>query len=198
MGRSNLASIEKKLRLELSREGRRIGVLGLCEGREGNISARLGEAMLVKATGQFLSDATPKDFIKVRLPKPASGWKREPSIEVNMHRLLYVKRPDVNAVVHTHPPYVTSFCVAGVRLEPVTTEASFYFPKGIDVLPEEEPGSLRLADAVSDGMKGGANALLLQRHGLVTLGPSLHDAMQLSIAAERTAQVAILSRLLRL
>jgi len=189
--------LEKRLRLELSREANRIGDLGLCEGREGNISVRLGGSMLVKATGQFLSDATPKDFVKVALSRPTSGWKREPSIEVNMHRLLYVKRPDVNAVVHTHPPYVTSFCVAGMRLDPVTTEASFYFPKGIDLLPEEPPGSLRLADAVSEKMKEGESSLLLERHGLVTLGPSLHDAVQLSITAERTAQVAVLSKLLR-
>jgi ribulose-5-phosphate 4-epimerase/fuculose-1-phosphate aldolase len=192
-----MTTLESRLRLELSREGKRIGDLGLCEGREGNISARLGDAMLIKATGQFLSDARPKDFVKVQLSRPASGWKREPSIEVNMHRLLYLRRPDVNAVVHTHPPYMTSFCVVGLRLDPVTTEASFYFPRGIDLLPEEEPGSLRLADAVSEKMKGGSNALLLERHGLVTLGSSLHDAMQLSITAERTAQVALLSRLLR-
>jgi L-fuculose-phosphate aldolase len=188
---------EKKLRLELSKEARRIGALGLCEGREGNISARLGGVMLVKATGQFLSDATPKDFVKVMLASRDADWKREPSIEVNMHRLVYVKRPDVSAVVHTHPPFVTSFCVAGLRLDPVTTEALFYFPKGIDLLPKEEPGSLRLAEAVSEKMREGADSLLLERHGLVTLGPSLHDAIQLSIAAERTAQVAILSRLLK-
>ncbi|HVP24157.1 MAG TPA: class II aldolase/adducin family protein [Conexivisphaerales archaeon] len=192
-----MTPLERRLRLELSREGRRIGDLGLCEGREGNISARMGRVMLVKATGQFLSDATPRDFVKVELEQPASGWRREPSIEVNMHRLLYVKRGDVNAVVHTHPPYVTAFCVAGLRLDPVTTEASFYFPKGVDLLPEEEPGSMRLADAVSEKLKGGGNSLLLERHGLVTLGATLHDAMQLSIAAERTAQVAVLSRLLK-
>jgi ribulose-5-phosphate 4-epimerase/fuculose-1-phosphate aldolase len=192
-----LTPAERRLRLELSAEARRIGALGLCEGREGNISARMGKVMLVKATGQFLSDATMRDFIKVRLGGGGSGWRREPSIEVNMHRLLYVRRPDVNSVVHTHPPYVTSFCVAGLPLQPVTTEASFYFPKGIEILPEEEPGSLRLAEAVSEKMEGGANALLLARHGLVTLGPSVHDALQLSIAAERTAQVAILSRLLK-
>jgi len=189
--------VERRLRVELAREANRIGALGLCEGREGNISMRMGGLMLVKATGQFLSDATPKDFVKVDLQRPPKGWKREPSIEVNMHRLLYLKRPDVNAVVHTHPPYVTSFCVAGLRLQPVTTEASFYFPKGIDLLPEEEPGSLRLADAVSEKLKDGGDSLLLERHGLVTLGRSLHDAMQLSISAERTAQVALLSRLLK-
>jgi L-fuculose-phosphate aldolase len=189
--------LEKKLRLELSKEARRIGDLGLCEGREGNISARMVEVMLVKATGQFLSDATPKDFVKVKLASRGADWKREPSIEVNMHRLLYVRRPDVNAVVHTHPPFVTSFCVAGLRLEPVTTEAAFYFPKGIDLLTKEEPGSLRLAEAVSERMEKGVDSLLLESHGLVTLGPSLHDAIQLNIAAERTAQVAILSRLLK-
>jgi L-fuculose-phosphate aldolase len=188
---------ERKLRLELSKEARRIGVLGLCQGREGNISARMGDVMLVKATGQFLSDATPMDFVKVKLASRGGEWEREPSIEVNMHRLLYVRRPDVNAVVHTHPPFVTSFCVAGLRLDPVTTEAAFYFPKGIDLLPREEPGSLRLAEAVSRRMKGGADSLLLERHGLVTLGRTLHDAIQLSIAAERTAQVAALSRLLK-
>lgn len=193
-----MTPLEQKLRLELAKEARRIGELGLCEGREGNISARLGDSMLVKATGQFLSDATPKDFVKVRLANRDADWRREPSIEVNMHRLLYVKRPDVEAVVHTHPPFVTSFCVAGLRLEPVTTEAAFYFPKGIDLLPKEEPGSLRLAEAVSENMEKGVDSLLLESHGLVTLGPSLHDAIQLSIVAERTAQVAILSRLLKL
>jgi L-fuculose-phosphate aldolase len=191
-----LSTVERKLRLELSREARRIGELGLCQGREGNISARMGAVMLVKATGQFLSDATPKDFVKVKLESRDPDWEREPSIEVNMHRLLYLRRPEVNAVVHTHPPFVTSFCVAGLRLDPVTTEAAFYFPRGIDLLPKEEPGSLRLAEAVSTKMKD-IDSLLLERHGLVTLGKSLHDAIQLSIAAERTAQVAVLSRLLK-
>jgi L-fuculose-phosphate aldolase len=188
---------EKDLRLELSKEAVRIGALGLCAGREGNISARLGRVMLVKATGQFLSDATPSDFVKVTLARKADSWKREPSIEVNMHRLLYLARPEIGAVVHTHPPYVTAFCAAGLTLEPATTEAEFYFPKGIPLLPREEPGSLELAEAVSARMKEGTDALLLEKHGLVTLGATLHDAVQLSIAAERTAQVAVLSRLLR-
>jgi L-ribulose-5-phosphate 4-epimerase len=193
----SLTPDEKSARLELSREAKRIGSLGLCEGREGNISVRLGHSMLVKATGQFLSDATPKDFVRVSLSGRGAAWRREPSIEVNMHRLLYVVRPDIGAVVHTHPPYVTAYCVAGMPLKPATTEAEFYFPGGVPLLPEEEPGTLRLAEAVSKKMKAGANALLLERHGLVTLGGNLHDAVQLSIAAERTAQAAILSRLLR-
>jgi len=184
------------LRKDLANEAHRLALLELVAGREGNISARFGNAMLVKATGQFLSDAKAADFIRVDLAGKESFWRRRPSIEVNMHRLIYLKRKDVNAVVHTHPPYVTAFCVAGKPIDPVTTEAQFYFPQGIPIIGRETPGTLRLAEAVSDRMKDGLKALLLSQHGLVTVGKDLREAVELNIAAERTAQSAALSRLL--
>ena len=115
-----------------------------------------------------------------------------------MHRLAYLARPELGALVHTHPPYCTALCAAGFQFETVTTESAYYFPKGIPLLPLKEPGSIQLAEEVRDSLMIGYDALLLSKHGLVTVGKDLHKAVELSIAAERTAQTYILSHVLRL
>jgi L-fuculose-phosphate aldolase len=192
-----MSPTDRSLRRQLASEGRRVAALGLVAGREGNVSCRYGNYMLIKVTGQFLSDARQVDFVKVAMTDEEEFWRQQPSIEVNMHRLLYLKRPDVGGVVHTHPPFVTAFCVASEVLEPVTTEARFYFPKGIPLLPLKAPGSMDLAVQVAEMASLGFDALMLEGHGLVTMGPDLRRAVELNIAAERTAQAALLSRVLK-
>ena len=112
---------EHELRREMVRVGRLMWERGYVAATDGNLSARLGSnRLLVTASGLskgFLSD---DDLIVIGLDgEPVSAYRargKRPSSEISMHLEVYRQRPDVNAVVHAHPPLATAFSIAGVSL----------------------------------------------------------------------------------
>ncbi|MGC8773063.1 MAG: class II aldolase/adducin family protein [Conexivisphaera sp.] len=184
------------LREELAREARYIAIQGLVAGREGNISARRGDLIAIKATGVRMLDASPADFsvmdVKGRVLEGPS-----PSSEYRMHLMIYAASEAAGAVVHAHPPYTLSLASAGAWPSPSTEEARLYYDRVCDVrrLP---PGSEELARAVSEAASSGCRAILLRDHGIVFVARDLKDAVDGAVAEERSSQVQFMSTILDL
>ena len=81
---------------------------GLVPGKAGNISARFGDVVAITPTLKSLSNLKEEDIVLVDMQANILT-KGTPSSEVNMHLEIYKKRPDANAIVHTHSPYATGF-----------------------------------------------------------------------------------------
>jgi L-fuculose-phosphate aldolase len=97
--------------------GRRIWLKGFCAGNEGNHSYRLGEnRILCTPTGVSKGNLKPDDMCLVDLEGKQVGGKRRRTSEILLHLAIYKNRPDVKAVIHSHPPHATAFAVAGVDL----------------------------------------------------------------------------------
>jgi L-fuculose-phosphate aldolase len=121
--------------------------------------------------------------------------ERNPSSEMQMHLEVYRRRPDVQAVVHAHPPIATGFAVAGIPLdravlaEVVTTLGSVPIAEYATPSTRELPEAVRQYVQAHDGM-------LLANHGALTLGKDLFSAYYKMETIEHFAHISLVARLL--
>jgi L-fuculose-phosphate aldolase len=150
-------------------------------GAMGNISVRdRGEAW-IKRGGTWMEKAKPSDFIK-------TGRKNKGLVskEINLHLCCYKARPDINAVIHTHPNMVTGLATAGVDLGRKMAKIRPKIGSKIETIKYYKPGSIALAKAVKKAIKR-ANAVAMANHGLVVIGKSLKEAYQKTLIIEKEA-----------
>ncbi|HTY59257.1 MAG TPA: class II aldolase/adducin family protein, partial [Bacteroidota bacterium] len=110
---------EWDLRKQIVEIGKRIWTRGYVASNDGNISVLLNDGeVLTTPTGVSKGFMTTDMIIKCdRAGKVIAGNRDyRPSSEVKMHLDIYRERPDIRSVVHAHPPYATSFAVAGIPL----------------------------------------------------------------------------------
>jgi L-fuculose-phosphate aldolase len=187
-------SDEQHLRAEIVEIGRRLYARGLVSGHEGNLSVRMGHALLVSPTGVCKGFLRPEDIVLADLHGHAPGARRA-SMETPLHAEIYGRRSDVGAVVHAHPPTATGFAVAGVPLDqPLTAEAVLKLG-AVPIVPYETPSSRELAEAVGRSIEG-TQALLLANHGALTVGASLEEAWERMESLEALARISLVTRLL--
>ena len=174
---------------------------GLVGGAGGNISVRLPDRAeaLISATGVSLGDLTPVTVVRVDLMgqvvEAHEGYR--PSKETGFHVCAYRLRPHVGAVVHLHPPFATAFAVRGKEL-PLVTDGAMLNLKHVPVVGHAPSGSADLHRIVEDGLRRHpeAKAILMERHGMFSMGPNLTVAYNVADLVEDTAKIALLSRLI--
>jgi arylformamidase len=187
---------EQRLREELARQCRFAYHRGLVSAAGGNLSARLGtgDTFLISASGVSLREIGPEDFVTVDLGgQPLAARDGQvPSKEVLMHTAVYAARPDVHAVAHLHPPGCIVFAVRGQPI-PLVTVTSEERLGPTPVIPVESSGSPALATHVRHALaaNGTVNVLLLARHGILSLGASVAQAIDRADLAEYTAKIAL-------
>ncbi len=179
---------ELRLRREITQAGRRLWQDGLVAHTDGNISARLdGNWVLITPSGVNKGSLKPHQILRVKIEDGTVDGNGKPSVETPMHLAIYRARPDVNAIVHAHPPYATAFAAAGMALtEPVFPEMIVRFGE-VPLVPYATPGTDRLAELVAEAIQD-HEALLLQNHGAITVGQTLEEACGLMEALEWTAK----------
>ena len=152
---------------------------GLCRHGGGNFSQMDREKGLIVITPHAVSrhTFTADDLLVIDIEGNVIENKRgfEPTSETPMHTLIYKERPDASAVCHTHAKNSTAFsCMGGMPVKPVAFEAIFYVGT-CRVAPFVTPGSAELGESAVEYMKG-SHAVILGKHGLVTIGSNIYDA----------------------
>ena len=150
--------MKSRLRAEIVEAGRRLYARGYVASNDGNISARLDDARLI-TTPKSVSKGfmTPDMMVIVDYDGKKLAGDRDPSSELPMHLEIYRNRPDVNAVVHAHPPLATGFAVAGIPLtravlaEVVTTLGSIPIAEYGTPSTAELPAAVRKYIKAHDG-----------------------------------------------
>ncbi len=159
---------------------------GLITLSEGNVSVRKGNGFLITPGGLRKDRVEPSHIALVSLEGEIICGR--PSSEYLLHLEIYRKRPDVNAVVHAHPPFVLSLASAEVPLKyPVLGEAVFLLGP-VPIVDFSLPSSRELAEKAGEASLR-HDALLLENHGAVTLAPNLDLALAMMETLERTAEV---------
>ena len=149
---------------------------GYIVASDGNMSARVDvDRYLITPSGKRKGELKEEEILLINNHGTVIEGTLKPSIEIWMHIWIYETRPDVNAVVHGHPPYATAFSFHMPReYEPLVPEIKEYLgPFGF--VPYRAPGSRELAELVREKCSD-HNVLILHKHGVVTLGESLEDA----------------------
>ena len=161
---------------------------------DGNVSVRLGDRVLVTPSGVHKGLMEPDQVITVDLEGSVIAGAGKPSSEIQMHLLAYRLRPDVHAVVHAHLPYATSCTLAGISLLEAILPEVVITLGGIPTAPYATPGTAEVPAAIRDFIQE-FDAILLSRHGAMTVGRDVTDAYNKMEKLEHTARVVLAARL---
>lgn len=189
---------EHEIIQEMCEIGRRVYERGMVASNDGNFSVKINDnEFLCTPTGVSKGFMTPEYICRIdaegRLLEANGDFK--PSSEMKMHLRVYKERPDVQAVVHAHPPYATTFAAAGIALEqPVLSEALLTLGR-VPVAKYGTPSTREVPDAVSEYLPY-YDAMLLANHGALTYGDSLMNAYHKMESVEFYARILYQTRML--
>jgi len=184
--------MEEELREEMVAYGRLLYAQGLVSGASGNMSARLdAHRILVTPSGCHKGLLTSSDLVVFDMEsgRMVSKGSAQPSSEFRMHTYIYAQLPGVQAVIHAHPPYAVALSVAGVSLEAVVLPETVLALGAIADCGYATPTTNDVVEAIKAPVQSGTSALILARHGSVTLGNSLHEAFCRLETLEHLARV---------
>ena len=161
---------------------------------DGNVSVRLDDRLLITPSGVNKGIMEAEQILTVDLDGRVLEGEGRPSSEIRMHLLAYELRPEIAAVVHAHLPYATGCTLAGIDLlEPILPEVVITLG-GIPTAPYATPGTEAVPEAIRSFIKE-YDALLLSRHGAMTVGRNVLDAYNKMEKLEHTARVVLAARL---
>ncbi len=177
-------------RIALCRLGRLLHQQGLVAGMDGNLSARIGaDRFVATPTGCHLGLLEPDELVVIngdQVPaRVTSEWA--------MHRACYDARSDVSAVVHAHPPHLVAQSLTPSPPDPSVLPEVLVGVGSVARVPYLTTGTESLAVAVGEAVTE-HNAVVLQRHGAVTVGPSAMAAFSRMEAIEHAARILHLVR----
>ncbi|MBU0712477.1 class II aldolase/adducin family protein [bacterium] len=177
---------------EICSVGEKIHQQGFVAANDGNISVRTSkESFIITPTGVSKGDLKPEKLILVNGERFEGSL--EPSSEFKMHRAIYKSRVDVRAVVHVHSPYATAFAMLGLGMEEMLFPEVIVTLGKIPLVPYRTPSTQAFADIVAQYAQD-ADALLLERHGIVALGSDLWDAYYKIERVEHIFKIISISR----
>ena len=161
----------------------------LTKGTGGNISAcnREKGLMAISPSGMDYFKTEPEDVVVLDLEGRVVEGRRIPSSEADMHRLLYIDRSDINAVVHAHSTYATTLACMRWSL-PAEHYLVGFAGHDVRCAPYATFGTPELARVAVEGMKG-RFAVLLGNHGLLAAGPNMHYAFNVAEEIEFVCEI---------
>ncbi len=189
--------IEKEIRKEIAAYGGLVYAQGLASGASGNLSARVDEDyILVTPSGCHKGMLHAADLLlyNMKTCQTAGETKIKPSSEIRMHTYVYRHRPDVQAVIHAHPPYVVALSVAGISLAEVVLPEVVLAIGAIVDCGYATPTTEDVVQVMKQPVQEGRNALILARHGSVTLGKTMQEAFCRLETVEHVAKVTAIAR----
>jgi L-fuculose-phosphate aldolase len=193
-----MSPTEQELRKEIVLVGKLMYERGLIVATDGNISARLPDgAILITPTGLCKGLMTPDQLIVIDLegrkvgPGTATNQQLMPTSETAMHLEAFKQRPDVMGVVHAHPPHAIALSIAGISLADCMLPEAIVFLGLTPTTPYATPSSEENARAIREVITG-HDALVLQRHGSLTVGAGPLNAYYRTETLEQIARITFM------
>lgn len=186
---------EQELRQQICLIGQLMHRQGYIDGTSGNISARLEDGrILTTPSGLAKGFMTPDQLIIVdmngrRMDQPtAANAHLRPTSEVLMHLECYQQRPDVNGVVHAHPPTAVALTIAGYDFQKCLIPEMLVVLGMIPTAPYSTPSSAENREAIKH-LIGQHDAILLAHHGSLTVAGSVWEAYLRLETVEHSARI---------
>ena len=175
----------------------RLETMGYVIGTYGNASARIPGGLIVTPSRVDYHTITPDDMVSVADDGHVLEGHRLPSSETDVHRLIYLERPDVGAVLHTHSFYATALSCLHETVPVIVEEQSQVVGDAIRCAPYVPAGQHeKLGQAVASTL-GASNGVLLANHGVVACGRDVAEALFAAQIIERVCQMYLLTRAIR-
>jgi len=170
---------------------------GLVVWTGGNVSARVpGEdRFVIKPSGVDYDDLTAADMIVCDLDGNVVEGEHAPSSDVASHAYVYREMAHVGGVVHTHSTYATAWAARGEAVPCVITGQADEFGGEIPVGPFAIIGDDAIGRGIVATLTGHrSRAVLMQNHGVFTIGKNARDAVKAAVQAEDCARTVHISR----
>lgn len=188
---------EEKAKEQAVKMGRSMSVAGLVTGTWGNLSMRVpkNNHLIITPSGMLYSVLQVRDMVVLDMTGRVIDGDRKPSSEYLMHVAIYRDRPDVHAIMHTHSVYASAMAVARKSIPPILEDLAQLVGGAVPVAEYARAGTQDLANLVVRAL-GKCNAVLMANHGLVGVGRTLEEAMQVCQIVEKSAQVYMWAELI--
>jgi L-fuculose-phosphate aldolase len=185
---------ERESRIELAEICRLMYQKDLISSTDGNVSVKLkNDRLLITPSGIHKGFLKPADVIVTDMQGKKISGSRNASQEILMHIEAYNTRPDINSVIHAHPIYCIAFTLAGLDL------GSDFLPEvvlsvgRIPIVPYSTPTSSEVAEKIREYIAT-YDAMILDRHGSLTVGKTVFDAFNMLERMEHVAKVMCFAR----
>ena len=184
-----MTKTELQLRRAIIESCRFMNASGLNQGTSGNISARLGERMLITPSATPYDRMTPEMIAAMPLADDSESWSGplKPSTEWRFHRDILRAKSEAGAVVHAHSPFATTLAIARRGIPPCHYMIAAFGGTDIRCAGYARYGTKALSDlalAALEDRTGG----LLANHGMIATGPTLEKALWLAVELETIAR----------
>ncbi len=174
---------------------------GLVIWTGGNVSGRVpgADLFVIKPSGVDYDDLAPENQILCDLDgnviAESPGSEKSPSSDTAAHAYVYRHMPEVGGVVHTHSTYATAWAARGEEIPCVITAMADEFGGPIPVGPFAIIGDESIGEGIVATLTGHrSRAVLMQNHGVFTIGKDARDAVKAAVMAEDVARTVHLSR----
>jgi len=170
----------EKERKQVIECGKKLIDNGLTVGTFGNVSVYNREEglMAISPSGMDYFKIGLEDVVVMTPEGKKVEGDNKPSSEVDMHRIFYLKRPEINAVVHTHSTFATTLACMHKSVPPIHYLVA-YSGRDVPCIPYVQFGTYELAQAAYDAMADGY-ACILGNHGLLSVGGSIDYAFDVA------------------
>ena len=168
---------------------------GFTEGTSGNVSMRVTDGALITPSTVPYMEITPPDVVLMDLEGNVLEGERVASVEHKVHLECYKRRPNVGAVIHSHPIVSSVFAAARVNLPAFLDEFGVFIGEEVRVAEWGLSGSQEIANQVADAL-GEHNAAFIASHGLVAVGRDLDHALLNTSRVERAGLIFLGTKLL--
>jgi len=174
----------------------RVYAHGWLAATDGNASVLLDDNRIIATpTGMHKGFMSEHDLIAIDRKGRVLQGSSPPSSEIEMHLAVYDERPDIRAVLHAHPTNCIALSVAGIRLEQCMLPEVVFTFGSIPTAAYTTPTTHEVPDEVRRWVRE-FDALILERHGSVTIGKDLIDAYNKLERMEHVAEITFRARLL--
>jgi len=187
-------SSEEGLRQEIVDTVNELFSAGLISATGGNVSARVTDeedTFLVTPTMSFKGGLKPADIVKVNGKGKARDRRQRPSVETAVHLSVYVAYPEIEAVIHSHAGLSIALGLVNGSIPPFSVDALPFTT--MKIVPYQLSGTPELCVGVVQALEH-SPAVLLQSHGLLTVGWTLRQAANRAEALEEVLQVLLACR----
>ncbi|MEA3470355.1 MAG: class II aldolase/adducin family protein [Thermodesulfobacteriota bacterium] len=167
------------------------GYFGSVMGSGGNVSVRIeGEkACAITPSGIPYHEIISDDICILDFDQNQREGAHAPSMESLMHISIYKRRPDTNAIVHTHQNKASLFSIINRPIPALFDEVCMNIGEIVDVVPYALSGSQKLAENVAGKLENGCNCYILQNHGALSLGATIEKACLNAELLEKIAAI---------
>jgi L-ribulose-5-phosphate 4-epimerase len=185
------------LRQEVLDTANALRTYGLVWMAGGTVCARDPESgyVVVTPSGLDYAQLNADDMIVTDIDMNVVEGAFRPSVALNLWTEILRARPEMHAIVHTHSTHATAFSVIGQALPMITETMADWFGGSVGVAPymhvEDPTFATKPVEVLGDGF-----AVLLGRHGPITIGETLHDALERAVTLEEGAKIFYVAKII--